>query len=82
MLFRSIEGGVIDLGRLSTDVMYLAIDPYPRTSGAVFEPLVAAQDPEDHPFAALKALQRPETEKDASMKPGQRPKRKPEGDKD
>jgi uncharacterized metal-binding protein YceD (DUF177 family) len=77
-----IEGGVIDLGRLSTDVLYLAIDPYPRASGAVFAPLVAAQDPEDHPFAALKALQRPDTEKDDSMKPEQGPKRKPEGDKD
>jgi uncharacterized metal-binding protein YceD (DUF177 family) len=49
--------GVIDLGRLATDVLFLAIDPYPRKAGAVFEPLVAVADPEDHPFAALKALQ-------------------------
>lgn len=52
-----IENGMIDLGRLATDVLYLAIDPYPRKQGAVFEPQVAAVDPEDHPFAALKALQ-------------------------
>lgn len=52
-----IENGMIDLGRLATDVLYLAIDPYPRKPGAVFEPQVAAVDPEDHPFAALKALQ-------------------------
>jgi hypothetical protein len=52
-----IENGMIDLGRLATDVLYLAIDPYPRKQGAVFEPRVAAVDPEDHPFAALKALQ-------------------------
>jgi len=52
-----IENGMIDLGRLATDVLYLAIDPYPRKAGAVFEPQVAARDPEDHPFAALKALQ-------------------------
>ncbi len=52
-----IENGVIDLGRLATDVLFLAIDPYPRKPGAVFEPVVAAADPEDHPFAALKALQ-------------------------
>jgi uncharacterized metal-binding protein YceD (DUF177 family) len=51
-----IVDGVIDLGRLATDVLFLAIDPYPRTEGAVFEPQVAAADPEDHPFAALKAL--------------------------
>ncbi len=51
-----IIGGIIDLGRLATDVLFLAIDPYPRKPDAVFEPLVEAVDPEDHPFAALKAL--------------------------
>jgi Large ribosomal RNA subunit accumulation protein YceD len=51
-----IENGSIDLGRLATDVLYLAIDPYPRKRDAVFEPPVVAADPEDHPFAALKAL--------------------------
>jgi uncharacterized metal-binding protein YceD (DUF177 family) len=52
-----IENGMIDLGRLATDVLYLAIDPYPRKQGVVFEPQLTAVDPEDHPFAALKALQ-------------------------
>jgi uncharacterized metal-binding protein YceD (DUF177 family) len=51
-----IENGVIDLGRLATDALFLAIDPYPRRSDAVFEPPVEAVDPEAHPFAALKAL--------------------------
>ena len=51
-----IENGMIDLGRVATDALFLAIDPYPRKPDAVFEPLVAAPDPEDHPFAALKAL--------------------------
>jgi uncharacterized metal-binding protein YceD (DUF177 family) len=51
-----IENGMIDLGRLATDVLFLAIDPYPRKEGAVFEHLATAADPEDHPFAALKAL--------------------------
>lgn len=55
--FEPIENGVIDLGRLASDMLYLAIDPYPRKEGAVFEPQVAASDPEDHPFAALKSLQ-------------------------
>jgi len=52
-----IENGNIDLGRLATDALYLAVDPYPRKPGAVFEPLVERADLEDHPFAALKALQ-------------------------
>jgi uncharacterized metal-binding protein YceD (DUF177 family) len=52
-----IESGIIDLGRLATDALYLGVDPYPRKPDAVFEPLVEAPDPEDHPFAALKALQ-------------------------
>jgi Large ribosomal RNA subunit accumulation protein YceD len=51
-----IIGGVIDLGRLATDALLLGVDPYPRKPGAVFEPQVAAADPEEHPFAALKAL--------------------------
>jgi hypothetical protein len=52
-----IESGIIDLGRVASDALYLAVDPYPRKPDAVFEPLVEAPDPEDHPFAALKALQ-------------------------
>jgi uncharacterized protein DUF177 involved in 23S rRNA accumulation len=52
-----IVNGSIDLGRLATDALYLAVDPYPRRKDAVFEPMVVAADPEDHPFAALKALQ-------------------------
>jgi uncharacterized metal-binding protein YceD (DUF177 family) len=65
-----IENGIIDLGRLATDALYLGVDPYPRKPDAVFEPLVQAPDPEDHPFAALKAL------KVTPKKPGAR---KPKG---
>ena len=53
----AIVNGIIDLGRLATDALFLAIDPYPRKPGAVFEAEVTAPDPEDNPFAALKALQ-------------------------
>jgi hypothetical protein len=52
-----IVNGVIDLGRLATDVLFLAIDPYPRRPDAVFEAPLQAVDPADHPFAALTALQ-------------------------
>jgi uncharacterized metal-binding protein YceD (DUF177 family) len=57
-----IANGMIDLGRIATDALFLAVDPYPRKPGVVFEAEVATLDPEDHPFAALKALQ--ENEKD------------------
>lgn len=53
-----IINGVIDLGRVATDVLFLGIDPYPRKRNAVFEQPAIAVDPEDHPFAALKALQK------------------------
>ncbi len=66
-----IENGVIDLGRLATDALFLAIDPYPRKPDAVFEPLVVAPDPEDHPFAALKALK-----VDAKPRPAKKPKKR------
>ena len=51
-----IVNGAIDLGRLATDALFLAVDPYPRKPDAVFQPPVEAADPDDHPFAALKAL--------------------------
>jgi hypothetical protein len=51
-----IEGGVIDLGRLATDSLFLGIDPHPRKPDAVFSAPAVPDDPEDHPFAALKAL--------------------------
>ena len=63
-----IENGMIDLGRVATDALLLAVDPYPRKAGAVFEPVVEANDPEDHPFAALKAL-KAEPKKSGSRKP-------------
>lgn len=51
-----IVNGVIDLGRLVTDALFLGIDPYTRRMDVVFEPPVETTDPEAHPFAALKAL--------------------------
>ena len=66
-----IEHGMIDLGRLATDALFLAVDPYPRKPDAVFEPPVVAEDPEDHPFAALKAL-RVEPKPPASSPPKKR----------
>ena len=68
-----IINGIIDLGRLVTDFVFLAIDPYPRKPDAVFEPLIEPADPMDHPFAALKALQvdaKPSGSKKPSKKPG------------
>ncbi len=66
-----IVNGQIDLGRLATDALFLAIDPYPRREGAVFEAPVVAVDPEDHPFAALKAL-RPEPSAPGADQPKKR----------
>ena len=66
-----IENGAIDLGRVATDALFLAIDPYPRKPDAIFEPLVVAPDPEDHPFAALKAL-KPEAKPSGGKKPRKR----------
>lgn len=63
-----IVGGVIDLGRLATDALFLGIDPYPRKPDAVFEPPAALVDPEDHPFAALKVL-KSAASRPASKKP-------------
>jgi uncharacterized protein len=66
----AIERGMIDLGRVATDALFLGLDPYPRKPDAVFEPPVDGDDADLHPFAALKALQQP-------AEPA--PKRKPKG---
>ena len=50
--------GVADLGVAATEFLLLAIDPYPRKSGVVFEP-PKTEDPGGHPFAALEALKKP-----------------------
>ncbi len=49
--------GVADLGVVATEFLLLAIDPYPRKQGAVFEP-PKAEDSGAHPFAALAALKK------------------------
>ncbi len=51
-----IRNGSIDLGKLAMDILFLGIDPYPRKPGAVFTPPAIEDDPDEHPFAALKAL--------------------------
>jgi uncharacterized metal-binding protein YceD (DUF177 family) len=68
-----IVNGMIDLGRLATDALLLAVDPYPRKADAVFEPPKETIDPDDHPFAALKALQsdgKPATTRKRPKTPG------------
>jgi len=53
----ALVDGMADLGATATEFLLLAIDPYPRKPGAVFEP-PAADDPGAHPFAALAALKK------------------------
>jgi Large ribosomal RNA subunit accumulation protein YceD len=50
-----IIDGKVDLGTLATEFLILGIDPYPRKAGAQFAP-PKAEDPGEHPFAALAAL--------------------------
>jgi Large ribosomal RNA subunit accumulation protein YceD len=52
-----LTDGVVDLGAIATEFLMLAIDPYPRKPGAVFDPQ-ASSDDSDHPFAALAALKK------------------------
>ena len=52
-----LVGGVLDLGAIATEFLLLAIDPYPRKPGAVFE-APKAPDHAENPFAALAALKK------------------------
>ncbi|MEH6664027.1 MAG: DUF177 domain-containing protein [Brevundimonas sp.] len=49
-----IEDGVIDLGVYAVEQLALALDPFPRKPGAVFEQ--PEQPAEESPFAVLKQL--------------------------
>lgn len=49
-----IEDGVVDLGAYVVEHLALALDPFPRKPGAVFE--APAQEAEPSPFAALARL--------------------------
>jgi hypothetical protein len=50
-----LVGDTVDLGAIATEFLALAVDPYPRKPGAVFEAPAAADDT-SRPFAALAAL--------------------------
>ncbi len=66
-----IVNGAIDLGQLATEFLLLGIDPYPRKPGVAFNSPETPEDPDEHPFAALKAL------KETSGAPqGKKPKEK------
>lgn len=49
-----LESDVLDLGQAVVEQLALALDPFPRKPGAVFEPPVAAEP--ESPFAVLKRL--------------------------
>lgn len=69
-----IVKGFIDLGQLALEHLILGIDPYPRKPDVAFVPPETPDDPDEHPFAALKAL------KDGLDKPQGSKGRKPKGD--
>ena len=48
------EGNVIDLGEAAAEQLGLALDPYPRMPGV--EMAAIEDEPEQHPFAALRRL--------------------------
>jgi uncharacterized metal-binding protein YceD (DUF177 family) len=52
-------GGTLDLGAVAVEFLVLAIDPYPRKPGAIFDAPPTGDDGA-HPFAALAALKKGE----------------------
>ena len=58
-----VEDGVIDLGVYAVEQLALALDPFPRKPGAVFE---QPEEPaEESPFAVLKQFKAPDSSGDA-----------------
>lgn len=58
-----MPGGRIDIGELVTQHLSLALDPYPRKEGVVFDEIVEEEEGTEpqkpNPFAALARLRRP-----------------------
>lgn len=52
-------GGIIDIGEATAEQLALALDPYPRAPGAVFEAPAEADGAATGPFAALAKLKKP-----------------------
>jgi uncharacterized metal-binding protein YceD (DUF177 family) len=51
-----LVGGALDLAAAVAEIFSLAVDPYPRKPGAVFNPPQATPAGKDSPFAALEKL--------------------------
>lgn len=54
-----IVGAFVDLGVLATEFIAVGLDPYPRSPGAEFTPLIeddGSEDEAESPFAGLSAL--------------------------
>lgn len=60
----TLRDGMVDLGAVATEFLFLGIDPYPRKPGVAFDAPTTG-DPAGHPFAALAVLK-----KDGTRKPG------------
>jgi hypothetical protein len=54
---QSLDNGMVDLGAIAVESLFLGIDPYPRAAGAVFNAPPAGEPPA-HPFAALAVLKK------------------------
>ena len=55
-----LQKGIVDLGSIACEFLFLGIDPYPRKPGASFHSPESQRDPSDHPFSALASLKKPE----------------------
>ena len=54
-----IHEGMVDLGELVVEELSLAIDPFPRADGAVFDPVAAGvAEEKENPFAVLAKLRK------------------------
>lgn len=54
----TIEGGAIDLGELSAEILGLALEPYPRKPGVVFEDARESSAAAPRAFDALERLRK------------------------
>jgi hypothetical protein len=54
-----LVGGTIDIGEAAAEALALALDPYPRAPGAVFDSTATGTTERPNPFGVLATFKKP-----------------------
>ena len=76
-----LDSPILDVAAPLLEELSLALDPYPRAPGVVFEPPAEKEEPANHPFAVLEQLKAPKSVPAGPFEPQIQPSRPGAGKK-